>query len=373
MSSGRLRILYVAYPLLPVSDAICGGAEQVLITLEAEMARRGHSTMVAACAGTRVAGELFPTGSASAGLDQYEQRETEHHSRILDFLRRHPAAFDLVHDMSGAFWRHAGKLDLPVLATLHLPRSCNPDLFSGLPPNLFFNCVSRTQALQFDDLPGPPIVVPNGIQLAAFPFTPQKQGYLLWLGRICEEKGAHLALEVAERAGLPIVIAGQVYPFSYHQRYFEREVQPRLDRRKGAARFVDTPAAAERVELLCHARALLLPTLAEETSSLVSIEAMACGTPVIAFRRGALPEIVAHGLTGFLVDSVEEMAAVLPNVRELDPSAGRERAVALHSAERLAEDYELLYQAVAASKATEPCIPGMLKTDEVQPVTGSEP
>jgi glycosyltransferase involved in cell wall biosynthesis len=357
MISRHLRILYVAYPLLPVSDSICGGAEQVLVTLEAEMARRCHTTVVAACSGSRVAGKLLPTGAAPVELDQYEEREAVHHARILDLLRRHPAAFDLVHDMSGSFWRHAGELDVPVLATLHLPRSWSPDSFRDLPPNLLFNCVSQSQALSFDDLPHPPVVIRNGVRLEAFPFTMAKQGYLLWLGRICEEKGAHLALDVAERAGLPIVIAGQVYPFTYHQHYFEREVRPRLRRRKGAARFVDAPAAAERVELLRHARALLLPALAEETSSLVSVEAMACGTPVIAFRRGALPEIVVDGVTGFLVNSVEEMAAVLPRASGLDPSAARKRVDPFHSAARLADHYELLYQGVLAQgeRTLHPC------------------
>ena len=357
MISRHLRILYVAYPLLPVSHSTCGGAEQVLVTLEAEMARRGHSTVVAACSGSRVAGKLLPTGAAPVELDQYEEREAVHHTCTLDLLRRHPAAFDLVHDMSGSFWRRADELEVPVLATLHLPRSCYVDSFHDIPGNVVFNCVSQSQAPAFEDLPGPPVVVRNGVRLETFPLTTGKRAYLLWLGRICEEKGAHLALDVAERAGLPIVIAGQVYPFSYHQHYFEREVQPRLRRRKGAARFVDTPAAAERVELLRHARALLLPTLAEETSSLVSIEAMACGTPVIAFRRGALPEIVVDGVTGFLVNSVEEMAAVLPQVSNLDPSAGRKRVDDFHSAARLADDYELLYQGVLAQgeRTLHPC------------------
>src|SRR5207248_2725323 len=126
---------------------------------------------------------------------------------------------------------------------------------------------------------------------------------LLWLGRICEEKAPHLALEIAGRAGLPIIIAGQVYPFSYHQQYFDREVAPRL-RQVPNATFISVPSFTVKCELLRHAKALLITSLAEETSSLVAMEAAASGTPVIAFRRGALPEIVMDQVTGFVADDV---------------------------------------------------------------------
>ncbi len=148
-------------------------------------------------------------------------------------------------------------------------------------------------------------MVQNGIALERFPFCSEKQNYLLWLGRICEEKAPHLAIAAAKQAGTPLILAGQVYPFSYHQQYFEREIRPWL----GAdVEFVDSPVFQRKVDLLRNARALLLTSTAEETSSLVAMEAMACGTPVIAARRGAFPEIVAHGETGFVVDDVNAMA-----------------------------------------------------------------
>lgn len=353
--SGRrgLRILYVAYPLLPVSDESAGGAEQMLWTLEREMARRGHETMVAACNGSRVSGELLPTGPAASQPDQFEQREAEQISRILGFLddcTRSGDRYDLIHDKSGHFWQHAHAVDVPVLATLHLPRTFYPDtLFASHPPHVFFNGVSEAQAQAFAGLRNLLGVVPNGIALERFPLTLDKGEYLLWLGRICEEKGTHLAIEVAERAGLPLIIAGQVYPFSYHQQYYERVVQPCLDGAR--ARFVETPAFAAKIGLLRHARALLVPSLAPETSSLVAMEAMACGTPVVGFRRGGIPEVVADGVTGFVVDSIEQMADAVREVTRIDARACRRHVEANFSAARMADDYELLYRRVAATAA----------------------
>src|SRR5947209_9668170 len=151
-----LRILYIAYPLLTVSDASAGGAEQVLWTLEREMVRRGIKTTVAASAGSSVAGELFSTGEPCAAMDDFERRNREHQERILELVRKcgqQGRGFNLVHDMSGSFWPRASEVDAPVLATLHLPRSFYaPELFRNVSANVSFNCVSQAQARSFGDL-----------------------------------------------------------------------------------------------------------------------------------------------------------------------------------------------------------------------------
>ena len=150
------RILYVAYPLLQVHDESAGGAEQILWTLEREMARGGGIPRVAASAGSRVSGELFSTGEPCTQLDDYERRRNEHEDRIVDFVRRRERegkAFDLIHDHSGSFWKRAAEIDTPVLATLHLPRSFYPaGSFDDVPANVSFNCVSDSQARSFADL-----------------------------------------------------------------------------------------------------------------------------------------------------------------------------------------------------------------------------
>lgn len=347
-----LRIFYIAYPLLPVSEASAGGAEQMLRVTERLMAQRGYSTTVAACDGSEAAGELLSTGAAPDQPDCFSRRDAEHNIRILQFLARRQRThrrFHLIHDMSGTFWPHAAVLSLPVLATLHLPRSFYPpQMFQNIPPNVAFTCVSESQSRTFADLPSLLGVVGNGIEVQQFPLVGRKQSHLLWLGRICQEKGAHVAIQAARSAGLPLILAGQVYPFSYHQQYFQREIAPHLDSGIAGVRLAEAPSMGQKARLLGHARAVLVPSLAEETSSLVAMEAAACGTPVIAFRRGALPEVVRHGVTGFLVDSVEEMAGAVDRLDEIKPANCRRHAERNFPAARMADDYEQLYGRVLA-------------------------
>src|SRR5437764_9362326 len=292
VEKASMKVLYIAYPLLTLSEESAGGAEQMLWTLEREMAARGVSTTVAASAGSLVAGELFATGEACSQPDDFDRRNRVHQDKIIEFLHSRGTEFDLVHDKSGSFWTRAAEINLPVLATLHLPRHFYPaQHFLSVPENVSFNCVSESQARSFPDLENMRGVVPNGILLDRFQPNFGPRGDLLWLGRICEEKGTLLALDIAARASMPITVAGQVYPFSYHQQYFEREIAPRLQQMPNA-RFVSSPSSQEKRKLLCEAAALLVPALADETSSLVAMEGAACGTPVIALRRRALPAVV---------------------------------------------------------------------------------
>ena len=337
-----MRILFVSYPMLPVSDASCGGAEQMLWTLERELARRGHKTTVAACKGSQISGELMNTGDAPTVNDGFEKRAAEHSREVLRALRERE--FDLVHDKSGFFWRHAAEIKVPVLATLHLPRSFyREELFHSLPENVHFNCVSDSQALDFNDLPRMSRVVPNGIAIERFDFEQNKRDYVLWLGRICPEKAPHLAMDAAERAGVRLIMAGQVYPFSWHREYFEREVRPRLQRAGEQVQWIPSPTFEEKRALLAEACAVLVPTLASETSSLVAMEAMACGTPVIAFPRGALPEIVQHEITGYLVQDIGEMAERIADVNRLRPEEARSLAEGNFSSHVMADGYEAIY------------------------------
>jgi glycosyltransferase involved in cell wall biosynthesis len=371
------KILYVAYPLLTVTEESAGGAEQVLWTLEREMARRGTLTTVAASAGSRVGGELFSTGEPCTEPDDYERRRIEHEDRIVDLVRqrvREGMPFDLIHDKSGSFWRRAAEIDTPVLATLHLPRSFYPPLsFHDVPPNVSFNCVSDSQARSFADLGALSGVVANGIALDRFEpdsgadedrHTHRREG-LLWLGRICEEKAPHLALEIAARAGLPITLAGQVYPFSYHQQYFEREVVPRL-RRMPNARLVCSPPAELKRRLLRDARALLITSLAEETSSLVAMEAAASGTPVIAFRRGALAEVVRDGVTGIMVEGVDDAAPALQQLSRISPVACVCYAWESFSASKMAGRYARLYERFVSEFPCPSDLPQRLKPPILQ-------
>jgi glycosyltransferase involved in cell wall biosynthesis len=373
-----MHILYTAYPLLTVGQESAGGAEQVLWTLEREMARRGLRTCVAASERSHVTGELISTGEPCTQPDDYDRRNREHQDRIVALVRRRARegrAFDLIHDMSGSFWTRAAEVNVPILATLHLPRSFYPaQSFCDVAENVSFNCVSSTQARSFAGLNALLGDVPNGIALDSFedgfgdsfedsredcPQNGLKDSVargsranaehsrrgLLWLGRICEEKAPHLALEIAARAGLPITLGGRVYPFSYHQQYFEREVAPRLREIPGAT-FLSAPSFASKRRLLRDAQALLVTSQAEETSSLVAMEAAASGTPVIAFRRGALPEVVRDQVTGFVVESVADAVGACLRAGTIREAACLANARENFSSLKMADGYQDLYARV---------------------------
>jgi glycosyltransferase involved in cell wall biosynthesis len=350
-----LRVLYIAYPLLTVSDASAGGAEQVLWTLEREIARRGAVTTVAASVGSQISGELFSTGKPCTRSDDFDRRNREHQERIVEFVeqrRREGRPFDLIHDMSGSFWPRAAEVQAPVLATLHLPRHFYaPAKFENVSENVTFNCVSQSQAQMFSDLQRRIEVVPNGIALDRLrPYYGKREG-LLWLGRICEEKGPHVALDIAARSGLPITLAGQVYPFSYHQEFFKREVEPRL-RQNAKAKWMNIPSREVIVQLLRTASVLLITSLVNETSSLVAMEAAASGTPVIALARGALPEIVQDGVTGFIAANLDDAIEKLTQVDSISPEECVRHAHKSFSAAAMADGYERLY-AVLVSRSEE--------------------
>ena len=336
-----MRTLYVAYPLQPVTSASSGGAEQILLMLERAMHARGHSTVVAACESSTPAGELLATGPAGGLPDQFESRLARHKRAVLEYACTHD--LDLIHDHSHWFWPHADQLDIPVLATLHLPRGFYPaEAFANIPANVRFNCVSASQAEDFRELN--PQIIENGIDLGLYKPGNHKSDYLLWLGRICEEKAPHLAVAAARAANARLIIAGSVYPFSYHQQYFEREVAPHLDGER--VKFIPTPSFDEKRQLLREARAVLITSQCRETSSLVAMESLACGTPVIAFAHGALPSIIKKGKTGFIVDSLEEMTETIASVTQIDPRRCRAEAERRFSSARTCGEYEELYHSI---------------------------
>src|SRR5207302_8304810 len=192
----------------------------------------------------------------------------------------------------------------PVLVTLHLPPSWYPrEAFRLNRTDSHLICVSQSQANECPE--GAPIraIVGNGIRLQPYSHR-RKRNYVMAIGRICPEKGLHLAMDAANQSGLPLLLAGKVFGYASHQQYFAEHIQPRLAR---GNRFLGEIGPARKHRLLAGARCLLIPSLVSETSSLVAMEAMASGTPVVAYRKGALVELIDHGRTGFIVDSKDAM------------------------------------------------------------------
>jgi glycosyltransferase involved in cell wall biosynthesis len=338
-----LTILSVAYPLAPVGPDAVGGAEQVLAHLDEALVARGHRSLVIACEGSRIAGTLLPVSLPDGPYDEAAQASAHARTRaaIATALERYPA--DLVHLHGIDFHAYLPAPGVAVLATLHLPPSWYPqEALRPARPDTWLNTVSATQHAACPQ--GPHLMAPieNGVALGAARHA--KRRFALALGRICPEKGIHLAIEAAKRAGVPLLIAGEVFPYEAHQRYFTKEIAPRLDAER---RFVGPVDLARKRRLLSAARCLLMPSLAPETSSLAAREAIACGTPVIAFPNGALPETVEHGRTGFLVPDAQAMAAAIERTDEIDPEECRRVGQERFSLKRMIDGYLAVYESLA--------------------------
>lgn len=331
----------MAYPLLPAGPDSGGGAEQILHLLERELVRRGYRSLVIAAKGSQVSGELIETRAFDGEMTEEVRKaaQLDHFRAIESALERFP--IDLIHFHGLDFYRYVPANRVLKLATLHLPPAWYPECVFEL-ADVQLTCVSETQASETPGKKKPHIVL-NGIDTGEYRASQGERKHLLWLGRICPEKGVHIALEVAHFLDLPMVIAGPVHPFCDHEIYFRERVQPLLDAKR---RYVGPVGHEQKKALLGETKCLLIPSLVAETSSLTAMEAISSGRPVIAFRSGALPEVVDDGVTGFIVDSQHEMAEAVKRVNEISDATCRERARTRFDAERMVDDYVRLYESL---------------------------
>ncbi len=338
-----MTVLSVAYPLLPVHAGAGGGAEQILYLLDRELVKRHHQSVVIAAKGSTVNGELIETCGCPGEITDEARRATqlEHAITLGKALDRFRV--ELVHFHGLDFHEYLPDRRVPKLATLHLPVDWYPaSIFANAAIHL--NCVSATQASSAPQRARLPAVM-NGVLVDNYQPQQGAKEFLLWMGRICPEKGVHTALEVARGLDLPLIMAGPVHPFRDHQIYFAERIQPLLDEKR---RYIGPVDLSQKAALLAQAKSVLIPSLVAETSSLVAMEALASGTPVVAFRSGALPEIVSHGETGFIVDSVDQMVEAVKRIDEISPAVCRAIAKTRFDSRRMAEDYLSLYKAIVA-------------------------
>jgi glycosyltransferase involved in cell wall biosynthesis len=342
-----LRILSVAYPFAPVSPDAVGGAEQILWALDQALVTAGHHSVVVASDGSQTAGALLRVEMPRGNIDPPTR------SAVYAKLRRIVAAAamqaDLVHLHGIDFHSYLPPEGPPALVTLHLPVSWYPqDALHPQRRRTWFNCVSCSQERTCQANINLVAAIPNGVPVDALSRIRHAcRGYALMLGRICPEKGQHLALQAARCADMALLLAGEVFAYTEHRDYFDDCVYPLLDRRR---RYLGPVGFVRKRRLLSAARCLLVPSLCPETSSLVAMEATACGTPVIAFPSGALPDTIEDGRTGFIVESVEAMAAALHDVVAIDREYCRRRASERFSLRRMTDAYLALYRRLVTCK-----------------------
>jgi glycosyltransferase involved in cell wall biosynthesis len=344
-----LTVLNVAFPFAIVGSDAVGGAEQVLSALDAGLVAAGHRSIVMAKEGSQIAGELvsipLPPGLIDEGI------RNKAHARVRRALgcALDRYSIDLVHMHGIDFHRYLPPPGVPVLVTAHLPPAWyEADALAPIRPQTWLHGVSVSQHRAFPA--NSPLLPPidNGVSTEPLAARHAKRAFALCLGRICPEKGFHLAIVAATKVGRPLLLAGAVFPYERHERYFREQIAPKLDSKR---RWIGPIGFARKRRLLTAAGCLLVPSLVPETSSLVAMEALACGTPVVAFPSGALAEIIEHGRTGFLVADVTEMAEAIEAAAGIDPDVCQAEARKRFAIGRMIAAYLERYHQLVRSAA----------------------
>lgn len=337
----KLTILSIAFPFAMLSADPVGGAEQVLARIDRALVEAGHRSIVVASEGSESAGDLatVPQIPGPIGWAEWDRAHQAMRGMIARVIETQNV--DLVHLHGVDFACYLPGSDIRALATLHLPLSYYPSNVLQLGrPRTWFNTVSAAQNRFIPSHCSVVAAIENGVAAPHGPAT-VKEEFALAMGRICPEKGFHLALDAARAAGVPLRLAGAAGDFPEHRAYFEREIAPRLDADR---QWIGPVAGSTKWRLLSAARCVLVPSLVAETASLVAREALAAGTAVIAFPTGALKDVIEDGRNGFLVDDLESMARALWRTDEIAPAACRATAETKYSATKMTQQYLDLYR-----------------------------
>ncbi len=340
-----MRIAQIAPLHEAVPPRLYGGTERVVSFLTEELVAMGHDVTLFASGDSVTAAELEAVWPQALRLDPAVRDPLAPHMLLMEAVRRRAAEFDVMH-FHMDYWPFSlfSRQRTPFLTTLHgrldLPE-LQPvfDAFPNVP-------VVGISASQRGPLPQARWVgtVPHGLPPGLLMPQPGPHDYLAFLGRIAPEKGPDCAIRIARACGLPLRMAAKVSDAD--RSYFEAVIQPMLA--EGGVELVGEITDAEKPAFLSGARALLMPISWPEPFGLVMIEAMACGTPVIAFNRGAVPEIVEDGRTGFIVENEAGAVAAVASLGRLPRAAVRAAFEARFTARRMAEGYMAIYQDLAA-------------------------
>jgi glycosyltransferase involved in cell wall biosynthesis len=335
-----MRVGLIASPFISVPPVAYGGTELFIANLAEALVRLGIEVFVYTNGDSEVKAptrwlyphQEWPLPNETAGIT----KEIEHTAWAIEDAEK---CCDVIHISSALAVPFARFSALPFVCTLHHPADPNlTDIYQRC-SSIAYVAISHHQAEQHPLLE--PTVIHHGLEISRYSFQEKKQPYAAFLGRICPIKGVHNAIAIAKEAGVPLKIAGEVQPI--FREYFESEIVPHID--GTMIEYLGEADFAHKNELLSNASALLFPIEWEEPFGLVMIEAMACGTPVIAFPGGAVHEIVESGITGSLCRTLSDAARAL-RCASFHPGVIRRRAETRFSADVMARQYLSLYRSL---------------------------
>jgi glycosyltransferase involved in cell wall biosynthesis len=365
-----MKILQIAPLWESVPPPAYGGTEAVVHSLVEELVRQGHEVTLWASGDSRTSAHLescFPTSLRTTdGLEFKNVYSWQHAALSL----KNAGEYDIIHNHNGEETMALSHLvpHVPMLTTMHCLITPDTqfiwDRYEG-----FFNCISWSQRKLMRPVAEGTFagIVYNGIDVFSFPFQKEKDGHLLFLARMSPEKGPKLAIEVARAAGRRLVMAGKVDDVD--RAYYERAVKPLIDGDQTV--FVGEADAQTKRDLFRNASCVIMPIGWDEPFGLVMAEALACGTPVIVFNRGAASEIVKHGETGFVVENIGEMIQAIDRLHTIDPYYCRRDVAERFDASVMARRYLEMYSSILAQTHVTPLVPlpsnGKRETAELSP------
>jgi glycosyltransferase involved in cell wall biosynthesis len=337
-----VRIAQVAPLTESVPPKMYGGTERVVSWLTEELVRQGHEVTLFASGDSETASELVSVCDRALRLDPNCKDPFARHVLLIAEVTKRGRQFDIIHShldyflfpylrMTNVRSIHTthGRLDIPDLKPLY-------EEFYDMPLVSISNH-QRTPVLTANWLS----TVYHGLPEDMYTFNENPSDYLLFLGRICPEKRCDRAIEIAERAGRRLVIAAKVDPVDIE--YFETQIKPMIDR-SPLIDYIGEVNDAQKNELIGNAKAMLFPIDWPEPFGLVMIESFACGTPVIAYKCGSVPEIIEHGITGFQVHNMDEAVQCVDQIETIDRRVCRDVFMKRFTSRRMASDYVDLYQ-----------------------------
>ncbi len=343
----KLRIAQLAPLWIPIPPRTYGGIELMLHHLTEELVRRGHNLTLFASGDSKTSANLVPILEKAIWLDHELKNIHASVMRMIKEVFDRFYEFDFIHNHFNFFMFPLSlRLDCPrFLTTVHRPVDAQYAEAMKAYNKASFVAISEDHKRSMENLGVPVLdVVYNGIDHERYEFNDKPEDYLLYLSRLNREKGVLTAVEVAKAAGKKLIIAGNSAG-NAEWSFFMHELQPLLN--GDGISFRGQVNFEEKVALLKNASALLFPIDRREPFGLVMIEAMACGTPVIAFRKGSVPEVVEHGKTGFVVDTKDEMTEVISKISNINRKACRERVEKNFTLKHMVDKYEEIYSKIA--------------------------